>query len=434
MLGEAPQRRVVRRTHEDNRGDQPATNHHRRSDTHDAELQFLVRNCIAAAHDLAEVFAQDVTRYRPAMTYRAENVGSLLRPPYLLEARSALTNGALSLRDFKRVEDRAVDEALALQQACGLDVLSDGEARRLVFIGSLLDSLAGIEGPPPPPTTWRGEQAYGTEDLTRTVARHSVSAKLRRVRSVATEEYTYLRARTDQPTKATLPSPLILGKWWNPDTSPGAYSDPFEAFTDAAEILKEEIRELARLGCEYIQIDATDIATLADPAIRAQYDGLGIGADRMLGEGVDLLNSLTTAAGDDVTFGIHLCKGNSEGRYIAAGAYDAIAERVFPRLGGYDVLLLEYDDERSGGFEPLVETLDHQIVVLGLVSTKNPVVEADDAVVERIDRATSFVPLDRLALSCQCGFASTAAGNNITPAIQRDKLELIGRVARRVWG
>ena len=367
------------------------------------------------------------------MTHRAENVGSLLRPPYLLDARAQLERGAISISAFKRFEDRAVDEAIELQEACGLDVLSDGETRRSVFTGSLLDSLAGIDGPPPPPTTWHGEARYGTEDLTRTVARHSVSGKLRRVRSIATEEYTYLRARTQRPAKATLPSPLMIAKWWNPATSPEAYADPFDAFADAAAFLAEEIRELVRLGCRYIQVDATDIATLADPAVREQYDRLGIAAERMLDEGVEVLNSLTQVAGAGVTLAIHLCKGNSEGRYIAAGGYDAIAARVFPRLPGYGVLLLEYDDERSGGFEALAESLAHQVVVLGLVSTKSPAVEADDDVIARIEQAAAIVPLERLALSCQCGFASTAAGNRVTPEVQRAKLELVARVARHVW-
>jgi 5-methyltetrahydropteroyltriglutamate--homocysteine methyltransferase len=359
----------------------------------------------------------------------------MLRPRYLLKARSALEVGELTASEYKRIEDRAVDEAIRVQAECGLDVLSDGETRRLVFTGSLIDAVAGIEGPPPPPTTWHGDAAYGTEDLTRTVAQHSVSGELRRVRSVATEEYTYLRARTDRPVKATLPSPLMLGKWWNPESSPDAYPDPFDAFADATAILADEIRELVRLGCAYVQIDATEIATLADPDVRAQYDRLGIGADRMLGEGVELLNSLPSAAkGTEMTCGIHLCKGNSEGRYIAAGAYDAIAGPVFSRLSNYDVLLLEYDDERSGGFEPLAKTLDHQVIVLGLVSSKVPAVEKDADVIGRISAAEKFVGLDRLAVSCQCGFASTAAGNKITPEIQRQKLQLVGRVADRVWG
>jgi 5-methyltetrahydropteroyltriglutamate--homocysteine methyltransferase len=368
------------------------------------------------------------------MRYHAENVGSLLRPDFLKAARAALAEGTLSPQGYKRVEDRAVDEAIALQHEVGLDVISDGEARRLVFTASLIDAVSGIEGPPPPPTTWRGDAAYGTENLTRTVARHSVSARLTRRRSVATEEYVYLRARTDAPTKATLPSPLMLGKWWDPETSVAAYPDPFEAFADAAGILKDEIAELAALGCEYVQIDATDIATLADPAVRDQYDALGIGAERMLGEGIDLLNDLTSAAEENMTFGIHLCKGNSEGRYIAAGAYDAIAERVFGRLDGYDVLLLEYDDERSGGFEPLALVPAHQTVVLGLVSSKSPQIENDDEVRARIEAASAYVELDRLALSCQCGFASTAGGNKLTPEIQRSKLELVARIAGQVWG
>lgn len=366
------------------------------------------------------------------MTFRAENVGSLLRPPYLLAARRTLASGELSPFEYKRIEDRAVDDAIELQRACGLDVLTDGEARRDVFSGSLIDAVEGIEGPPPPPTEWRGAEAYGTQDLTRTVARHSVSGKLRRVRSLATEEFTYLRGRADGPTKVTLPSPLMLGKWWDPETSPAAYPDPFDAFRGAAEILENEIRELAGLGCTYIQIDAPDIATLADPAVRAQYDRLGIGAGRMLEEGVELLNSLPAAAAG-ITFGIHLCKGNSEGRYLAAGSYDAIAEAVFPRLTGYDVLLLEYDDERSGGFEPLQLALERHVLVLGLISTKNPIVESEHDVLNRIEEAATIVPLDRLAVSCQCGFASTSGGNPITPDQQRQKLELVGRVARRVW-
>jgi methionine synthase II (cobalamin-independent) len=367
------------------------------------------------------------------MTYRAETVGSLLRPAYLAEARAARDAGTISAAALKAVEDRAVDEAITLQADCGLDVVSDGEMRRTVFTGSLIDAIEGIGGPPPPPTTWHGADEYGTEDLTRTVARHSVNATLRRVRSVASEEFTYLRARTGLPAKATLPSPLMLGKWWDPATSTEAYPDPFDAFRDAARFLEEEIRELARLGCTYVQIDATDIATLADPAIRAQYDGLGIGADRMLGEGVEILDGLAAAADAGVTMAIHLCKGNSEGRFIASGGYGAIARDVFPRLRSYDVLLLEYDDARSGGFEPLAETLDHHVVVLGLVSTKNARVEDDDEVVSRIEAAGAHVPRERLALSCQCGFASTAGGNRITPEVQRAKLELVGRVADRMW-
>ncbi len=370
------------------------------------------------------------------MTHRAENVGSLLRPGFLLDARAQLAQQAITPEQFKRLEDRAVDEALALQEAAGLDVLSDGEMRRGVFTASLLQSLSGIEGPPPPPTTWRGDERYGTEDLTRTVAGHSVSAPLLRARSVATEEFTYLRARTQQPTKATLPSPLMIAKWWNPATSAQAYPDPFDAFADAARFLTEEIRELVRLGCRYVQIDATDIATLTDPAVRAQYGRLGIGAERMLAEGVDLLNSLAGPTSEpDVTLAIHLCKGNSEGRYIAAGAYDAIAERVFPRLRDYDVLLLEYDDERSGGFEALSSVLDLHLVVLGLVSSKNPTVETDDAILARIEQAALVVPLERRALSCQCGFASTRRRQPRHPGDPAPEAGAgIPTVARRVWG
>lgn len=367
------------------------------------------------------------------MVFRAENVGSLLRAPALMNARAERDRGTLSAHDYKRIEDASVDDAIALQEASGIEVITDGEARRTVFTGSLIDIVEGIDGPPPPPTQWRGSEDYGTESITRAVAAHSISGKLRRVRSLAAEEYTYLRARTDRPVKVTLPSPLMLGKWWDPATSPDAYPDPIDAFADATAILSEEIRELARLGCTYVQIDAPEIATLVDAAVRKQYDDLGIGADRLLGEGVELLDSLARQAPSDVTLGLHLCKGNSDGRYLAEGSYDAIAEENFPRLGGYDVLMLEYDDARSGGFEPLAATLESQVVALGLVSTKSARLETDDEIVQRIEDAARTVPLERLALSCQCGFASTAGGNQITADVQRAKLELVGRVAEAVW-
>jgi 5-methyltetrahydropteroyltriglutamate--homocysteine methyltransferase len=367
------------------------------------------------------------------MIFRAENVGSLLRPAYLADARARLAEGTLPPREFKAIEDRAVDEAVALQAAAGLDVITDGEMRRLVFSGSLMDVVDGIEGPPPPPMHWHGSEEYGSDDRIYAVPAHTISGELRRVRSIATEEFTYLRTRTDRPTKATLASPLMLGQRWHPELSREVYADPFDAFAAATEILAQEIRELARLGCEYVQIDAPEIASLADPALRDRYDRLGIGADRMLAEGIELIDGLTAAVDSGVTFGLHLCRGNNEGRWLAEGGYERISEQVFRRATGFDVLLLEYDDARSGGFEPLGGVPEHQVVVLGLVSSKLPLVEEDDEIVARIEQASAFVPLERLALSCQCGFASTAGGNRVTPEAQRAKLELVSRVARRVW-
>jgi len=260
--------------------------------------------------------------------HRAENVGSLLRPRYLLDARAGLERGELSPARFKRPEDRAVDEAIALQEACAASTCS-----RTARHGARLHRQPARQH-----RRHRRPAAAADHLARRTALRHRGSDpgpsrgtrsadRLRRLRSVATEEFAYLRARTDRPTKATLPRPPLLAKWWNPSTSPQACPDPFDACAAAAEFLADEIRVLVRLGCAYVQIDATDIATLADPAVRDQYDRLGIGADRMLGEGVDLLNSLAAAGG--ATAAIHLCKGNSEGRFIAAGACDEIAGRVF---------------------------------------------------------------------------------------------------------
>jgi len=198
-------------------------------------------------------------------------------------------------------------------------------------------------------------------------------------------------------------------------------------------VIREEIAELARLGCEYIQIDAPELTNLVDPEVRrVVFEERGIDPRRLLAEGVEILNSL--AAHPSVTFGLHLCRGNNDGRWLARGGYDLIAREVFQRAGAYDEFLLEYDDSRSGSFEPLAEVPHDKLVVLGLVTTKRNVLEAADELIARIGDAARFFPKERLALSTQCGFASGVKGNPVEPAMQERKLALVADVARRVWG
>jgi 5-methyltetrahydropteroyltriglutamate--homocysteine methyltransferase len=364
------------------------------------------------------------------MPYRAEMAGPLPRPAYLAKAWERLRVGEISKLSYKRIEDRAVDEAITLQQECGLDVISDGEARRDAVPGSLIATACGLDGPP---SSWRGNGrlASGKVSGIQIGAVHAASGKLRRVRSVGSEEFTYLRARTGMPLKVALPSPLTLGTWCNPATSPYVYSDPFDAFADAAQLLKEEICDLARLGCEYVQVNAPEIVGLANPDVRARYDELGFGADRVASEGLGLLNELTRVV-DDVTLGIHLCRDTRQRGYGATDAYAAIAERVFPGLEGYDVLLLEFGPQPDA-FESLIHTLDHQTIVLGLVSSFSTGLQSEAEIRAQLMRAAEYVPLGRLALSCQCGFEYQRDGNTLRPDVEREQLLTVSEVARQVW-
>jgi len=369
------------------------------------------------------------------MVHRAENVGSLLRPQWLKDARAQLAAGVLPLPEFKRIEDRAVDEAVRLYEEIGLDVVTDGEQRRSFFFSTLteiVDGLGFADKTPPPAMSWHGAEEYRSADDSFSLP-VAVTEPMQRVRSLATEEFVYARARTQAPLKVTLPSPLCLVALWSAEYSRDAYPDPMGVVEDAVRILAAEVRELASVGCTDVQIDAPEIGSLVDPAMRAWYaEAVGIDPDRMLTEGLDLVNELAKT-NSDVRFGIHVCRGNNAGRFLASGGYEAVSARAFPRLDAYDYFMLEHDDDRSGGFEPLRDIPSSAVVVLGLVSTKNPELESDEVVHARIDEAARFFPHDQLALSTQCGFASTSEGNPLSEAEQSEKLRLVARVAHSCW-
>jgi 5-methyltetrahydropteroyltriglutamate--homocysteine methyltransferase len=361
--------------------------------------------------------------------YRAEVVGSLLRPPYLKQARLDVAADRLSLRQFKALEDQAVDQAIALQQQCGLDVVTDGEMRRSGFTGPLTDYVEGFEPIGLETLPWSTPLAQTTQ----LPIPFTVTGKLRPRRSLAAEEFIYARARAKLPLKMTLPSPLMLAMRWSPTFSADVYPEPFALFRDAAAILQDEIAELAGLGCEYIQIDAPELATLVDPATRQQvYETRGISSERILLEGVDLLNAIADHPG--VTFAIHLCRGNDAGHWMSAGGYEAISRRIFRRLTRYSIFLLEYDGPRCGSFEPLADVPRDKTIVLGLVSTKSDELEPPEMLAERFEQAAGYFPREQLAISTQCGFASVAAGNQIQPATQQAKLELVAELAHRLCG
>ena len=258
-----------------------------------------------------------------------------------------------------------------------------------------------------------------------------VVAPLKRVRPMCTEEFVYLRARTDRPIKVTLINAQQAAAYYDAEKSSGAYATIDAYLADVVDILRAEIAELIRLGCTYIQLDAPQYAGLLDPAIREGYRKRGTDPDKLLDRCIELDNAVI---GDHpgVTFGIHLCRGNNQSKFYASGGYDPIVA-VFERTH-FQRFLLEYDDERSGGFEPLRHVPEDRTVVLGLITTKKPRLESKDELKRRIEEAARYVPLERLALSPQCGFASTEAGNLLTPADEQAKLRLVAETAREVWG
>jgi 5-methyltetrahydropteroyltriglutamate--homocysteine methyltransferase len=361
------------------------------------------------------------------MRLKSDVVGSLLRPPFLMDARQKLEEGALTPAEFKFIEDRAVRDAVAMQETAGLDVVTDGEMRRYAFFGHLAEALEGFD-------KFGGWSIkfHDTEGHDSMVQRPVVVGKLRWRRQMAVEEFTYLRGRTKKPVKVTLLSAQQAAAYYDPEKSRSAYPTRDAYLADLVDFTRREIVELKRLGCQYIQIDAPQYAALLDETIREGYRQRGSDPDKMLDACIELDNAIIEGH-SGVTFGIHICRGNYQSMFYASGGYDRIAEKVFGRAR-FNRFLLEYDDERSGTFEPLRHVPEDRTVVLGLVSSKKPQMEARDDLRARIDEAARIVPLERLALSPQCGFASTHEGNRLTPEDQQKKLELVAQLAKEVWG
>ena len=359
-------------------------------------------------------------------TIRSDVVGSLLRPDDLKAARQQWEAGQLDAAEFKRIEDRAVDAAVRLQEEAGLDVVTDGELRRYAFFGHLIEALAGFDKLGGWAVPFRDEQ--GAELVFK---RPVVVEKLRWRRSMCGEEFAYLRARTTRPTKVTLISSQQAAAYYDPAKSAGAYPTRDAYLADIVDFTRREVEELIRLGCTYVQIDAPQYAALLDPALREGYRQRGSDPDRLIDACIEMDNAVI-GQHPGITFGLHICRGNNQSKFYASGGYQPIA-RVFEK-SRFQRFLLEYDDERSGDFAPLAVVPADRMVVLGLVTTKKERLESVDELRRRLDEAAKLVPLERLALSPQCGFASTMEGNRITPEAQRLKLRRVAETARLVWG
>ena len=366
---------------------------------------------------------------------RADVVGSLLRPPELLSAQKQLVAGELTPAEFKRIEDRAVNQAVELQEEAGLEVVTDGEMRRQSFQSQMTAAVEGfgehtldafLWG------EWRGDSRVGNRDLERPL-KLGVVGKLRRRRHLSAEEFAYLRARTGRIAKITLPSPSLWVNFWSRERSGHVYPTLESFLTDVVEILREEVEELVRLGATYIQIDAPHYGLLLDPRTRAFYERQAGSVKWWLERAIELDNAVMSAASSHVTIGFHLCRGNQGSRWLAEGSYDPIAPTLFRKIKAHR-LLLEYDDDRSGSFEPLRNVSEDKVVVLGLVSTKSSRLETREELSERISAASQYVPLERLALSPQCGFATSIIGNRISLEDQTHKFRLVVETVQGIWG
>ena len=358
--------------------------------------------------------------------YRSDVVGSLLRPAYLKEARELFGAGKLVDAAFKEIEDRAVDECVELQIRAGIEMITDGEMRRYAFFGHLIDAVDGFDKYGGWAIPFKNDQGE-----TMVLPRPVVIGKLRRKHPLCAEEFTYVRARTKHPSKTTIISAQQAAAYYDKNKSAGAYPSVDAYLADLVDILRDEVAELIRLGCTYIQIDSPQYTALLDPDLREGYRQRGNDPDRLLDLSIEMDNAVI---GDHpgIIFGLHLCRGNNQSRFYAAGDYGPIT-RVF-RKTRFHRFLLEYDDDRSGGFEPLGQVPEDRTVVLGLVSSKKPQLETKDELRQRIEAASVYIPLERLALSPQCGFASTIEGNLVTPADQEAKLRLVAETAEEVWG
>jgi 5-methyltetrahydropteroyltriglutamate--homocysteine methyltransferase len=360
--------------------------------------------------------------------FRADHVGSFLRPKILLDARDRKARGEITAGELRAVEDRAIADVVKMQEDAGLQSITDGEFRRTYFHIDFLEQLGGVKTDIP--VTVR--KPDGTEELAPPVMR--VIDKVRHVKDIQLADFLYLKGRTQRTPKVTIPSPTMLHfRGGRAGISTEHYPDLEAFYQDTADAYGAELRSLAAAGCTYVQMDDTNLAYLCDPKMQEAARQRGDDPAELPHRYASFINRVVAQKPAGMTLCTHLCRGNFKSTWAAAGGYEPVAEALLSemKLDGY---FLEYDDERSGDFRPLRFVPKGKIVVLGLVTTKVGTMESKDALKRRIDEASRHVPLEQLALSPQCGFSSTVHGNAIDMDAQAAKLRLIVEVAREVWG
>ncbi len=366
--------------------------------------------------------------------FRADHVGSLLRPPGLLQARSELHAGRISAEELRRVEDAAVRDVVRLEHEVGLAGVTDGEFRR----GSWhMDFLYRIGGVAKTDQLLRIQFRNEAGPVEAALGAFRIGGKLMLDRTIFADDFAYLKSVAPAGTvpKLTIPSPSMLHyRGGRAVIDRAAYPEMDAFWHDLAEVYKKEIAGLSALGCTYLQLDDTSLAYLNDPAQRAYVTGIGGDGDKQHLINIRLINQALADKPEGITVCTHMCRGNFRSSWVAEGGYDHVAEALFGELA-VDSFFLEYDDARSGGFQPLrFVPRGSKRVVLGLVTSKRAALESKDELKRRIDAAAKYVPLDQLCLSPQCGFSSTVDGNALTQAEQFAKLRLVVETAREVWG
>ncbi len=362
--------------------------------------------------------------------FRADHVGSMLGPKSVLDARARRQRGEINVDELREVENAAISKAVAKQEAIGLQSITDGEFRRAYFHIDFLEHLKGVVVKGGIPIKFRsatGEREFAPP-------RMEVVGRLERIRQIAVEDFAFLRQQTNRIAKLCIPSPTMLHfRGGRKGISEEVYPDIEYFFADLARAYREEIAALADAGCTYLQLDDTNLAYLCDPAMRERTREIGEDPDKLPRLYARIINDAIASRPPEMAVCIHLCRGNFRSSWVAEGGYEPVAEVLFNELD-VDGYFLEYDDERSGDFAPLRFVPKGKMVVLGLVSSKMPELEAKDELKRRVDEAAQYVPMEQLALSPQCGFSSTVEGNEITEDDQFAKLGLVVETASEVWG
>ncbi len=373
---------------------------------------------------------------RPTPPFRADHVGSFLRPKFLLDAREQyFVQKSITAEQLRAVEDRAISEIVKFQQDVGLQSITDGEFRRTYFHIDFLDQLGGVKTDIPVTVI----RADGSEELAPPVIR--VDGKVRHAKNIQLADFEYLKGQVDAfgqaglTPKVTIPSPTMLhfrggragiSRQAYPELEPDFYDDVARAYG-------QELQSLADAGCTYVQMDDTNLAYLCDEKMREAARSRGDDPNELPHRYANFINKVVAHKPAGMTLAMHLCRGNFKSTHAAAGNYEPVAEALLSEMN-LDAFFMEYDDERSGDFRPLRHLTKGKIVVLGLVTTKFGQMESKDTLKRRIDEAAQYAPMDQLCLSPQCGFSSTVHGNNIAVQAQRDKLRLVVETAAEVWG
>ncbi|GAA1750760.1 5-methyltetrahydropteroyltriglutamate--homocysteine S-methyltransferase [Streptomonospora arabica] len=364
--------------------------------------------------------------------FRADHVGSLLRPRHLLDARARHAEGALSADELRRIEDDAVRDVVRMQEEVGLSTATDGEFRRASWHMDFIYQLGGItKAAGDMQVTFHNEQG----DIEFTPAALQVSGKIGLEHTIFADDFAFLRDTVSTGTpKLTIPSPsMVHYRGGQASIDPAVYPDAEEFWHDLSAAYAEQLRRMGELGCTYLQLDDTSLAYLNDPRQRTMIDERGDNGDSIHRRYISQINAALAGRPEGMRVTTHMCRGNFRSSWVAEGGYDFVAEELFGSLG-VDGFFLEFDDARSGGFEPLRFVPEGKYVVLGLVTTKRGALESKDDLKRRIEEASRYIPLEQLCLAPQCGFSSTFEGNDLTYDEQVAKLRLIVETAAEVWG